>query len=466
MRLRLQAFINNEIRITCGSDLFTPPRMGDKSEQRKTETYAHQHQLYINAKKAIRKLYNEQSVTKSVTVADAYQLTIDGKSEPINQHQKTYKTFPKEYKTVQELPNGRLIVVKEPIETLFSKARCALDLISKSQQPVKKHDTWGKPQKPKAFTKNARHKLLECGEAIDKLGLKDSSSLLTLTLPGGTPEAKDALARWSGWIVNRQLQIIRRHPRSKEIYWFFVWENQARGALHQHWCVASPDYDLSKEISHSLAGCWFSLLFELGTIEQIDMFQREGNKGSWKDRWDKWVWDEQRVEKSVAKYFAKYASKGVSSDKKGEDNVRINQSYPSRWFGSGKNLKEVCKAWRIDFSIVNIHKDEVEYLKSILIDLISDYGIVKKYAYSFQAIDRETKYVFNSGETEILYIDANKYVDCFAELNQQLSPNREAYTVKTPFHWNLQFCREVDYPENVFGNNFDSRLGEYVNYSP
>jgi hypothetical protein len=95
-----------------------------------------------------------------------------------------------------------------------------LDITSKSQEaqeidgfeePDKKHKAWGRTQKPKKFTKLARHKILEAGGVFDmerKLKFYEQREL-TLTIPGSDPRVFKVIADWSGWLINCMTQVIR-----------------------------------------------------------------------------------------------------------------------------------------------------------------------------------------------------------------------------------------------------------------
>ena len=209
----------------------------------------------------------------------------------------TFQSFP-----IAEV--GRDSVRVENISTVeLAQRRCvSLDLLEKSQHRQRKPRSWGLPQKEKVFRKAGADKILQGGAVFDKFVPKLDTFMLTLTLPGGISDAMECLSRYSGYLVNRLLQVIRRDTASKApIYWFFVWEHQRRGALHLHLCAGSPGNGGELEqLLLQVKDKFYQVLSELSDKEGIDMFARRGFQGTWRNRPDKWQWDLQVIEKSVA----------------------------------------------------------------------------------------------------------------------------------------------------------------------
>ena len=253
----------------------------------------------------------------------------------------------------------------------------ALDIIDEFRQAslTRKKGGWGFASQPTKFTRNARHRLLEGGAIVDKDCGKDAYEV-TLTCPGDTQEAKDAIALWSGWLMDRLLREVRR---AKCLYWFYVWEFQQRGALHIHLLVAGQQA-LTKGIAQSLEYQWWELLWELSEKTGIDIF-RKNEKWSWKYRPDKWQSHCQPIQKSVAAYFSKYASKSAN-----QIPAAIGKKAPkcpSRWWGCSSHLKNQIALTRTRHSVEvpnSLSTEILEHLQSWL----NSRDRIKTYNYHFE----------------------------------------------------------------------------------
>lgn len=263
-------------------------------------------------------------------------------------------TFP----IAKVIPGTTDVVIEQmSLQDVAMERYRALDLLRKSQHDKKTHASWGKLQSPKEFRYQAGQKILEGGSIIDRFCGAENSSMITLTLPGSTWEAMDCLARWSGYVVNRLLQVIRReNDLGSEIYWFFVWEHQKRGALHMHMCLGwKVASEIREQLCQKIKNKWFEVLHELLEKDGTDVFKRKGFAGSWRNRPSEWQWDIQQVRESVAAYFAKYCTKNTEHNggdgNKSDANVKVNRragikacsrkciSYPTRYWGSSKSIK-------------------------------------------------------------------------------------------------------------------------------
>lgn len=270
-----------------------------------------------------------------------------------------------------EIQDGVPEIVKTTYRCLTSEKKRLLDIIEKSQQPSKTDRIWGKPQSLKRFTINAKQHILEAGAVVDRDCGRDNSFELTLTVPGSGYDVYRIVSEWSGWIVNRQTQVIRRlEAKGVEVYWFFVWEHQKRGALHQHWCIAVPDDPMMADyICRQIRKKWWQLLAELSEKTLIDLFRKKGSFGTWRDTPSVWQSSVSPIEKSVAAYFAKYASKNVQTSKYNQkrretlaraDKSKLNRTRqnpvfalcPSRYWGANMRIKS-----RADELSVNISFD-------------------------------------------------------------------------------------------------------------
>ena len=276
-------------------------------------------------------------------------------------------------------PDQPLLVKKSYTDFISSRLK-TLDLISKSQQSVPRHSCWGRAQTPKVFRYTAGNKILEAGAIIDRYCGIQNSSMLTLTLPGQTVAAMSALARWSGWIVNRMLQVIRRlKSHQKKIYWFFVWEHQKRGALHMHFCLGwDVPPGVRRCLGMALRRMFYRCLLELQDKDNVDCFQRFGFQKSWRNSPHKWQWDYQEINKSVAGYFAKYCKKNTNLNGTPVDGVYQNSFlrngtltvsnsdnltfYPSRYWGSSANIKRISKKLTKEIKIEVTSQEEVDMI--------------------------------------------------------------------------------------------------------
>ena len=307
----------------------------------------------------------------------------------------------------------------------------ALDLLKKSQHEVAKPRPWGLPTKPKEFRWQAGEKILEGGSIIDRFVGAENSSMITLTLPGSTWYAMDALARWSGWIVNRLTQVVRRAKcdACEKPYWFFVWEHQKRGALHMHWCLAWDTLPQKRlHLCHQIKDKWFQLLEEISVKEGIDLFKRGGYGRSHRYNRRVWQWDIQDIRKSVAAYFAKYCEKNTEHGFKanrGTDEVGLggrsearkrtthpNRTYPSRYWGSSQTVKQWSKRltreqrWTVDSpEFADIIANRIREAFPRFSEFVSISEV------PFEVVEPTTGICIASGVTQTYIIPANLYPD-------------------------------------------------------
>lgn len=326
--------------------------------------------------------------------------------------------------------NGESEVVKASYWEVVERRLRALDLLKKSQYSPKKERPWGKKQTPKLFRYQAGEKIKEGGAVIDRFVGAKNSHMVTLTLPGSSFEAMDALSRWSGWIVNRLIQVIRNLKRQyKQVYWFFVWEHQKRGALHLHFCLGWKVWWLKREnLAHKLKDKFYELLVEIGEREGIDLFARKDNGGSWRFKPEKWQWDIQQVKKSVAAYFAKYCQKNADNQpnngdkqamqRRGNDfsreskNISKDGLYPSRYWGSSRTIKKWSKFLSKQYKVSFDSDDEAaNYIGDIRKKIGEVFGFKGVYVNNFQLEDEKTKRVIVSGTVETYVLHPEDYVD-------------------------------------------------------
>lgn len=188
----------------------------------------------------------------------------------------------------------------------------------------------------KTFTRHARKTLRECGAILEEWYGKNAV-FLTGTLPGSTPEALQALADYSGYVMSRVRQWIRDAlPESGVLA---VWEWQRRGALHIHLVVGSHDKLSLEGIGNAWHAKWCGILEDVSLMADADLFA--DNHGSTR-RFSigEVITDAQWVAKSVANYLSKYVSK-VSSKAS-----QLAYRYPLSWWSISKNLGDEAKERR------------------------------------------------------------------------------------------------------------------------
>lgn len=313
-------------------------------------------------------------------------------------------------------PDGRMsgwdekakeFVCSFDIEAARAKIRRLLDITDELQVALNTRAEIGQDNRPTAFTRRARHTLLEAGAVMQSLcpsaDLSSSAAnarAITLTLPGSTPEAYRALAAYSSWLLNCLNQEIR--DCGLPVYCFSVWELQKRGALHLHLCLGgNPEQvsmDFLEQLGNQLITRWFELLKVMGTqrlisrggktgrLPGIDMFARSdkavqarGGPTSWKDSPKKWQSDNQPIKKNIAAYFSKYASKNVTS---GNKNNVLNAYSPSRWWACNSKVRAEIKKWRFDYTVPYQPIESNQLIEECL----NIWKVFGQYSYTFRII--------------------------------------------------------------------------------
>lgn len=324
-------------------------------------------------------------------------------------------------------------IVKESYESLVSQKRRALDIISKNQQAKKTERSWGKPQKLKRFTLNAKQQILEAGAVVDRDCGADSSFELTLTIPGSGYEVYRVVSEWSGWIVNRQTQVIRRlEAKGIQVYWFFVWEHQKRGALHQHWCVAIPENPMLADwLARQIRRKWWDLLEELSEKTSIDLFAKKGSFGTWRHSPEVWQSSISPIRKSVAAYFSKYASKNADTSKYNERRRDFAQNSdkrcakdrniggvitlcPSRYWGSGSRVKNRVRELRITIEFTVFSSKQGDWLRDVLLKWVGEVStILSEVSRRFEVLDPKTDFIYARGWEQRVWFNKNAYDKVF-----------------------------------------------------
>lgn len=184
------------------------------------------------------------------------------------------------------------------------------------------------------FGLNGRRTILRAGGAIDKSGIPPEQCVfLTGTLPGSTNESMAAIAQWSAYIIDRLKSWLSKFAQDR--LEFYVWELQARGALHLHYCAVIPSPDARSQVLARFKKQWIKLLSNVAEKSGVDVFERADGK-TWKGCYDVIRADAQECKKSVAAYMSKYCSKS-SRD-------RVSPVHcPTRWWSISRPLSKLLQ---------------------------------------------------------------------------------------------------------------------------
>lgn len=259
-----------------------------------------------------------------------------------------------------------------------------LDIICKSQQEDKAarrtpRHSYGQPVRRTVFTRRARHRLLEAGELFSReYASTHCGYFVTLTLPGSTDAAYDAISRWSGYLANRVLQVVRRNV--PEALWFYVWELQKRGALHMHLFLGVPRSVETANLFRGLRAVWYGALSSIGDNEGVDMFRhREGDYCTASVHWQ---FDCQEVNKSPAAYISKYVSKGANAPKGNEElDSGKYPYYPARWWGMSREMRRVVDENRFRYCMDAMTDEEIIAEIDCMDAMLTNKETVCKYEY-------------------------------------------------------------------------------------
>lgn len=228
------------------------------------------------------------------------------------------------------------------VHQMMAGQNCPLDICSKGQRAARNKGGWGKLARDSVFGKRARHFALEAGAVMDDV-FKLDVAFATTTIPGGGDACFRAVAEWSGYIVNRMTQYLRRnYEKSNYIY---VWEWQRRGALHLHVAFAIGSQANLVEIRNAWINAWFSALRKVSLLSGVDLFQAEDGYCHDEDS-ARIGQDVQQVYKSVGRYLSKYLSKRAM------DNQGRHLYCPGRWWGASVGLRNRVRALREGAALV------------------------------------------------------------------------------------------------------------------
>lgn len=352
-----------------------------------------------------------------------------------------------EYVEYREIINGKLERKRSTPHELHLERLARLDIIKKSQQQKRYERSWGKLQTDKSFSRNAKQKILEAGAVIDKHIGNTNAFALTLTIPGSGWDIYDVVSRWSGYIVNRLTQIIRRAEKEGvKAHWFFVWEHQKRGALHMHWCLAvESDWRVANLLCLQLRAKWEELLEELSVKTSIDLFRKRGFSGTWRYSPEVWQNDIQRVKKSVAQYFSKYCSKNAHVDRTNirrrhyeekklafspdsADAARVYSLCPTRYWGCARRTKRLCALYRVTIRFVVASPREGDWVYKAIRRWLSELcPRLTEVSRSFEKASPDTGFIFCEGWERKIWFSSD-VMDAVLCLFKRLFANQQRKT--------------------------------------
>jgi hypothetical protein len=221
------------------------------------------------------------------------------------------------------------------------------------------------------FGTNGRRTILRCGGVFSACKVPPEEVLfLTGTLPGGTDDAKLAIARYSSWVVQALKKWLAEFvPDAWSLY---VWELQKRGALHIHYAVWVPDEAARLHILRAFHGWWFRRMGLLSKVSGVDVFAWKSGRGSWRDRPDVVQADAQICEKCPSSYIAKYASKGAWREKVKSNHGDLGPAWPVQWWGVSRPLQRRCRELSFVTVVTDISRRRLEDIKERLERLVDE----------------------------------------------------------------------------------------------
>lgn len=250
---------------------------------------------------------------------------------------------------------------------------------------------WGGLPRFQKFSTYARRQILRAGGALERHAPHSECLFLTLTLPGSTRESLEAMARYSGFAVQRLKAWIGK--RIKENLSIYTWELQKRGALHLHYVVWCSDKGVGEYIRENLKEQWIRILDAIGKASGVDLFRK--CKGfSWASNKEIVRTDAQWCEKSVAAYLSKYVSKPCKYQySQGRPNY-----CPSRWYGVSRPLLALLRSMSFKISLDSLRDRDSWGIYEDCLSVLQSFAI-KCYQYG---------HVVGDGKTIVAYVNTNE----------------------------------------------------------
>jgi hypothetical protein len=228
---------------------------------------------------------------------------------------------------------------------------------------------FGGVPRPTKFGNNARRTISRCAGVFEVDGLPpDEFLLLTGTIPGGTPESFEAVARWSSWIVKAVKTWISDRGVASA-YSIYVWEFQKRGALHIHYCIHCADVQKKVQLMAGWKKKWTEIMDAVSERSGTDVWARKKG-GTWATNKAAIQADAQVIRKSVGAYLSKYLSKNAPTNEvKSQESRRFYG--PVRWWGVSRPLLKRCSELTEKFTIESISHSAIRYLKEKVFDIMN-----------------------------------------------------------------------------------------------
>lgn len=222
---------------------------------------------------------------------------------------------------------------------------------------------------PTRFGVNGRRTILRCGGVFSACKVPPSEVLfLTGTLPGGTFEAKLAIARYSSCIVKAlKTWLSKWVPDAWSLY---VWELQKRGALHLHYAVWVPEESVRAHILSAFHAWWYRRMELLCDESGTDVFAWESGTGTWRGRPDVVQAKAEICRKCPSSYIAKYASKAEGKADHGETPGDMGSPWPVQWWGVSRPLQAKCRELSYVTEVTDLSRKELQDVKERLERLI------------------------------------------------------------------------------------------------
>jgi hypothetical protein len=491
--LVISGFANNEIRITRRSSPQRPKNWGDKTAHKRLEAESGRLNQIIELGQELRRYQGQTFIEvpllpyrSQVGIIKPLELTKSPGGVDLGVYRRSdVESFRNlliaEDSAIRAGNPPPLDITNEFQENLNQvKKPSARDLIETRFRDlalgfIKIRDR----KKPEKLTRYGRHTILEAGQIIEnECGL--NAVFITTTIPGSTRAAIATVAANSPGLINKLTQMIRDFGKKTgiEIYWFFTWELQCRGALHPHIVIAAKPSEMAMDqllgFGEKLKNHWYKMLLKLEKTTGVDVFQRATRYGvsTWRDRPDKWQSDVMPASKSVAAYISKYASKDAATKhQKALDTLAargIEKSLPKRFWGCSRNIMKIVRSWRFKHTIPVAWLADPEIEKMLYSTLEGGYlelaqsdnkaphnSCITKYnevieralGYRF-AVVKNNRTIIN-GETEVYWYKP----DVFAEIHGQIKAISEINYKAVP-------TQKSTSPKRVVGSSVLSAIAD------
>jgi hypothetical protein len=268
---------------------------------------------------------------------------------------------------------------------------------------------WGGLPRQQPFSTYGRRQILRAGGALERRAPHKECLFLTVTLPGSTTEAMEAIARYSGMAVKLLHDWIGNHISSKLS--LYTWELQKRGALHLHYVVHCPDSSRGEWLIAHLQEEWCRILDAICAKAKVDVYAT--TRGfSWKEKKEVVRVDAQWCEKSVAAYLSKYVSKAAKTNR----NLARYSYYPSRWYGVSRPLLALLRSMTATVSIDSITSSKAWAMYEDCLSSLQSWA-VRCYEYM---------HTVGGGKTIVSYSDENEQESIWNLIMTQTIPNPDS----------------------------------------